>query len=149
MNKRVHIHQERITIEGETRRFLIHLPDDAGRIVSLAATASPEKVFEAGPGPGGVIPPGHYQVGRLRIEREGVLLCEMDVRCEDALAKLPDILPPGTVDKKLAAFETGKKPGPQIINASAKTWLLLCKFQGNALIKDYTLSVYVTYRHED
>src|SRR5687767_7272708 len=114
MKKRIHIHQERITIEGESRNFIIHLPDDAGRIVSLKATASPLRVTEGG----AVLPKGHYPIGRLRIDREGILLWETELLCEDKLVKLPNLLPPGLIDKKVFAYVTGAKVAPQIINAS-------------------------------
>jgi hypothetical protein len=146
MKTRIHIHTEDGFLDGAIRHFLIHLPDEAGEIIAIRASAVAEWAPIPAPPPDVTVPQGHLEVGRLRLWREGFLLCNMQVVFDVEEAPMTmKITPPGALDQETATRIAGTKQEPLYLKVEPGAGVLFCKYENNSL-EDYRLKVYVVYK---
>ncbi len=135
MKTRIYLHREKILAAGETRHFIVQLPPDVQKIVALKVTASKNPV----------VGENHYHIGNLRLQRDGFLMCDFQLRSEflevvtffnDAQSELEVETP--------ACVSGGKNEWLELEIPNGAT-VLFGKFENNTDMPNFTLSIYFKY----
>jgi|ERR1041385_555570 hypothetical protein len=137
MNYRVHIHREQIEAAGEIRHFVVKLPPDVHKVVSIHATATPK--------PGLPAKFHHYEVGRLRLNRDGYLLCELQVRFEGFRPNTFLTPPYVGLNNYTFTFINGGKMDALALEILNPATVIFCKYENDAVVTGYTLAIYFNY----
>jgi hypothetical protein len=152
MKTRIYIHREHIDAAEELRHFLVKLPHDLLRIVSITVTTLPEaKELEHGGGSGGGIGMGgdvivqnfHTEMGNLCLYSDGFLFYDFQV-WRDGVEPETNIITPGVLGHEGYVFVQGRKPEPFLIEVQMLSTVIFGKYQ-NADVGNYPLCIYIEY----
>ena len=138
MNQRVHIHQEELTLTSEVRHFSITLPPDVEKIKAIKAIATPKPPL---------LPKNRrWEIGKLRLSRDGVFLCDMPVWFEAVEPAISPIIESGVIGQSNKVFLSGKHSWALQIEISGEATVLSCLYRGSPSFDEYKLSIYIYYK---
>lgn len=140
MKTRIHIHRESISGTIGRKTFIVTLPRDAGTVVGIIVSARGLKQTDG---------ENHFEAGFFRMQRDGALLYEQQVRNEDQAADF-DFNPIPVLLDQSPKHTSGGKEFAHNVRFEAAPRSLFCRYDGNKSQGSlpYTLYVYFIYEQK-
>jgi hypothetical protein len=137
MKTRIHIHREDIVGTANKKHFMVSIPRDADEIIAIKVSAIKAKKDDG---------ENHFEVGLLRITRDGIVMYETQVRAEAFDAEFIFNPSPSPIEKGIVK-QFGAHENFHNVRFSGQPRALFCRFDGNKAPSNtaYVLALYFLY----